>query len=60
MNTEIPTNKQGLITYIAYCENQIKANRLHCRRLQTRMRWCQERLDKIKGDGDEITDKYNG
>jgi hypothetical protein len=51
---EIPSTKQGLISYIAYCERQIHENKLHSRRLQTRMGWCQDRLDIInKGESNE-------
>jgi len=45
---EIPTTKQGLTSYITYCENQMKENLLHNRRLTTRMKWCEERLAEIK------------
>jgi len=49
VHDEIPDTKQGLITYIAYAENQIKENLLHNGRLKTRLKWCCEKLDKMNG-----------
>lgn len=45
---EIPHKKQGLITYLSYAERQMKENLLHNRRLKSRMKVCDDRLDIIK------------
>ncbi len=47
--SEIPETDQGLTLYISYCENAIKDNLLHNRRLKKRMDWCTDRLNNIRG-----------
>ena len=45
---EIPHTETGLTTYMMYAERQMKENLLHNRRLEARIKVCQERLDRIK------------
>ncbi len=45
---EIPDTEQGLRDYLRYAKNTIKENLLLNDRLRTRMKWCNDKLDKIK------------
>lgn len=47
---EIPSTEQGIILYIEYCIKQIKENKNHIRRLETRIEWCYEKAQKMGFD----------
>jgi hypothetical protein len=51
MKEELPETKQGLLTYLAYAEKQIKENELANNRLRKWIGICHDRLEKYKGDG---------
>ncbi len=44
---EIPSTEHGLNQYVNYCLKQIKENRLHVKRLQTRIEWSKEKAEAM-------------
>lgn len=44
---EIPDTIIGIKQYIGYCERAIHENKLHIKRLETRIEWRKEKLGKI-------------
>jgi len=44
---ELPDTMQGMVNYIRYCEKSIKEGHLHIKRMEQRLVWCEEKMEKF-------------
>lgn len=44
---EIPSTETGLNLYLVYCLKQIKENKAHIKRLETRIEWTHEKAKEM-------------
>ena len=50
MGEKMPASRQGLMTYIAYCDEQIRKDKNHIALLYKRRATCESQLERMDED----------
>ena len=51
LKEQIPDTKQGVISFQAYSKRRLEEIEREKKRLYKQLEYCEEKLDKFKGDG---------